>query len=44
VQQDHIVPISEAFMGRPGPRIVEGVRQLKAVVERIRSASEQASS
>lgn len=44
VQHDHIVPISEAFMGRPGPRIVEGVRQLKAVVERIRSASEQASS
>jgi iron complex transport system substrate-binding protein len=39
VEHDHIVPISEAFMGRPGPRIVEGVRQLRAVVERVKAGS-----
>ena len=39
VTNDVIVPISEAFMGRPGPRIVEGVRQLRAVVDQIRAAS-----
>ena len=37
IQHDHIIPISEAFMGRPGPRIVEGVRQLKAVVAKVRA-------
>lgn len=36
VVHDVIVPISEAYMGRPGPRIVEGVRQLRAVVEQVR--------
>lgn len=36
VDNDVIVPISEAFMGRPGPRMIEGVRQLAAVVERLR--------
>ncbi|HCH65275.1 MAG TPA: hypothetical protein DFR83_20890 [Deltaproteobacteria bacterium] len=39
IRNDHIVPISEAFMGRPGPRIVEGVRQLRAVVEQVRATS-----
>ena len=35
VANQHVVPISEEFMGRPGPRIVEGVRQLRALVERL---------
>ena len=38
IQRDAIVPISEAYMGRPGPRLVEGVRQLRAVVERLQQA------
>lgn len=30
---NHIRPISEAFLGRPGPRLVEGYRQLRAVIQ-----------
>jgi len=36
VENDVIVPISEAFMGRPGPRLVEGVRHLRQVVAQLR--------
>ena len=46
VQDDHIVPISEAWLGRPGPRLVEGLAALRAVVAdvhaRRRSRSESA--
>ncbi len=31
---DRIVPISEAWLGRPGPRLVEGYRRLRELVER----------
>jgi iron complex transport system substrate-binding protein len=32
VENGRIYPISEAFLGRPGPRLVEGVRALERVV------------
>lgn len=35
--QVHLVP--EAFLGRPGPRLVQGFEALKAVVQAARSAS-----
>ncbi|MDP3859358.1 MAG: helical backbone metal receptor [Stagnimonas sp.] len=34
VKQQRIQPISEAFLGRPGPRLVEGYRALCELVER----------
>jgi iron complex transport system substrate-binding protein len=33
VRRGCIVPITEAFLGRPGPRLVEGYRALRAVIE-----------
>ncbi len=33
VAADRIVPISEAFLGRPGPRLVEGYRRLRRAIE-----------
>ncbi len=33
VRNGHIVAISEEFLGRPGPRVVEGYRQLKAAID-----------
>lgn len=35
VQQQRIVPVTEAFLGRPGPRLVEGYRALCAVVDSV---------
>lgn len=35
VRQNHIAPISEAFLGRPGPRLVEGYRALCSLIDRI---------
>ena len=32
---EHIYPISEAFLGRPGPRLIEGMEKLKAVVQAV---------
>lgn len=32
VRNDRIVPITEAFLGRPGPRLVEGYRALRACI------------
>ncbi|MBN8714465.1 MAG: ABC transporter substrate-binding protein [Xanthomonadales bacterium] len=32
VAHDRVVPISEAYLGRPGPRLVEGYRQLRAAI------------
>jgi iron complex transport system substrate-binding protein len=33
VAADRIIPISEAFLGRPGPRLVEGYRLLRRAIE-----------
>ncbi|HEU0276995.1 MAG TPA: helical backbone metal receptor [Rhodanobacteraceae bacterium] len=33
VAADRIIPISEAFLGRPGPRLVAGYRALRRVIE-----------
>jgi iron complex transport system substrate-binding protein len=33
VRHERIVPITEAWLGRPGPRLVEGYRALRAVIE-----------
>ncbi len=33
LRHDRIVPITEAWLGRPGPRLVEGYRALRRVVE-----------
>lgn len=35
VKRQRIVPITEAFLGRPGPRLVEGYRALCAVVDSV---------
>jgi iron complex transport system substrate-binding protein len=35
VVHDRILPISEAYLGRPGPRLVEGYRQLRAAIAAI---------
>jgi iron complex transport system substrate-binding protein len=36
VRDGRCYAISEAFLGRPGPRVVEGLRQLRAVVAAVR--------
>lgn len=33
VRSNRIVPITEAWLGRPGPRLVEGYRALRALIE-----------
>ena len=33
VRDDRIVPITEAFLGRPGPRLVEGYRAIAQLIE-----------
>lgn len=33
VRSNRIVPITEAHLGRPGPRLVEGYRRLRAAIE-----------
>ena len=37
VRSGRVFPIPEAFLGRPGPRLVEGVRALKRVVAACRN-------
>lgn len=37
IQTDCIRPISEEYLGRPGPRLVEGYRLLRAAIEQARS-------
>lgn len=32
LQQQRVVPITEAFLGRPGPRLVEGYRALRKII------------
>ncbi|MCR9092009.1 helical backbone metal receptor [Algiphilus sp.] len=36
VRHQHVYPITEAHLGRPGPRLVEGYRRIRAIVERVR--------
>ncbi|GAB4197352.1 MAG: cobalamin-binding protein [Wenzhouxiangellaceae bacterium] len=38
VRNGHIYPISEALLGRPGPRLIEGLQALRQIVERVREA------
>jgi len=35
VRGGHVYPISEAFLGRPGPRLLDGLEALRAVVARV---------
>lgn len=37
VQNHHIYPIGEAWLGRPGPRLLEGIDKLSHVVRQIRN-------
>lgn len=37
VRDDRIVAISEEFLGRPGPRVVEGYRQLREAIDATRA-------
>ncbi|HEU0198280.1 MAG TPA: helical backbone metal receptor [Nevskiaceae bacterium] len=39
VQHNRIFAISEAFLGRPGPRLVEGYRQLRRALDKATSSS-----
>lgn len=39
VRNRHIHPISEAYLGRPGPRLVEGYRALAEVVRDVAASS-----
>jgi iron complex transport system substrate-binding protein len=37
VRHDRIVPITEAWLGRPGPRLVQGYQALRKVIENCAS-------
>ncbi len=39
IRDKRIVPISEAWLGRPGPRLLDGIERLRAVVESCRKAA-----
>ncbi|MFT4045513.1 MAG: helical backbone metal receptor [Solimonas sp.] len=39
VREARVVAISEAFLGRPGPRLVKGYRQLRAAIERASNSA-----
>lgn len=36
VRNGHIVPISEAWLGRPGPRLIEGIERLRSAITAIK--------
>lgn len=38
VQNGHVFKVSEAYLGRPGPRLVDGLGELRKVVAALRSA------
>ncbi len=38
IQSGRVVPISEAWLGRPGPRLIEGIDKLAEVVHACRNA------
>jgi iron complex transport system substrate-binding protein len=35
VRNRHVFPVSEAYLGRPGPRLLEGYRALRRIVEQV---------
>lgn len=35
VRDGHVYPISEAFLGRPGPRLLDGLEALRRIVARV---------
>lgn len=37
VAAQRVYPITEAHLGRPGPRLVEGYRRIREIVERVRA-------
>ncbi|MDH5760647.1 MAG: helical backbone metal receptor [Gemmatimonadota bacterium] len=37
VREERVYSVGEPYLGRPGPRLVEGVRALRSVVERLAS-------
>jgi iron complex transport system substrate-binding protein len=43
IENDRIIPISEAWLGRPGPRLLDGIERLRAVVADYRSGPGKAS-
>lgn len=36
VREGHVFPVHESYLGRPGPRLVDGLRALERVVARVR--------
>lgn len=36
IRNDHVYPISEAWLGRPGPRLLDGIDRLREVVRAVR--------
>ncbi len=39
LKNGHIYPISEAWLGRPGPRLIEGIDRLAQVVQAVRQSA-----
>jgi iron complex transport system substrate-binding protein len=37
LRNNHIYPISEAWLGRPGPRLLDGIEKLREIVARVGS-------
>ncbi len=35
VRDERVFCVGEPYLGRPGPRLVEGVRQMRAIVDRL---------
>ena len=35
IRHDRIVPISEAWLGRPGPRLIEGIERLRVAISAV---------
>ncbi|WP_376695256.1 cobalamin-binding protein [Wenzhouxiangella sp. EGI_FJ10305] len=35
IANERIFPISEAWLGRPGPRLIDGIKKLRELVERV---------
>ncbi len=38
VRDGHVFPVHESFLGRPGPRLLDGLAALQAVVETVRAS------
>jgi iron complex transport system substrate-binding protein len=37
IRNDRIFPLSEAWLGRPGPRLLDGIERLRKIVARVRA-------